>query len=65
MGVPRDEDAGEGEGYLLAVASDVAEGTSKVAILDAQRVSQGPLAEIALPQRMPYTFHGSWLPAVA
>lgn len=62
--VPQDEQAGEGEGYLLVVASDVAKRTSKVAILDAQHASQGPLAEITLPQRMPYTFHGSWIPAV-
>ncbi|MDJ0642141.1 MAG: carotenoid oxygenase family protein [Erythrobacter sp.] len=62
--VPHSERAGEGEGYILATATDVAKRASKAAIFDAQNVQKGPLAEIKLPQRLPVTFHGSWLPAV-
>lgn len=60
--VPYDENAGEGEGYILATATDVARRTAKAAIFDAQNVRKGPLAEIKLPQRLPVTFHGSWIP---
>ena len=62
--VPHDEKAADGEGYLLATATDVAKRTSKAAIFDAQHVSKGPIAQIKLPQRLPVTFHGSWVPAV-
>ena len=62
--VPHDEKAGEGEGYLLATACNYRNGDAKAAIFDAQDVKNGPLAEIMLPQRVPATFHGSWLPAL-
>ena len=60
--VPHEDQAEEGEGYILAAATDVAKRTSKAAIFDAQQIENGPLAEITLPQRLPVTFHGSWLP---
>ena len=63
--VPHDDQACEGEGYILATATDVAKRTAKAAIFDAQYVNKGPLAEIMLPQRLPVTFHGSWIPEVA
>ena len=31
-------------------------------ILDAQDVGAGPLAEVALPERVPYGFHATWVP---
>jgi carotenoid cleavage dioxygenase len=29
-------------------------------VLDAADMSAAPLAEVALPQRVPHGFHGSW-----
>ncbi len=30
-------------------------------VLDAQDVTRGPIAEVKLPQRVPYGFHGNWV----
>lgn len=54
---------GEGEGYLLAFVYDRRDDTSELVILDAGDVTAGPLASVALPQRVPYGFHAAWVPA--
>jgi carotenoid cleavage dioxygenase-like enzyme len=60
--VPRSPDAPEGEGYLLALVNRIAENRSDLAILDAQRVADGPIAIVKLPIRVRSTFHGMWVP---
>lgn len=62
--VPESEEAAQGEGYVLAAATDAQSGASRVSIFDAQKIAKGPLAEVMLPVKMPVTFHGSWLPAL-
>ena len=42
---------------------DRAAGTSSLVVLDARDVGAGPIARIALPQRVPYGFHATWVPA--
>jgi carotenoid cleavage dioxygenase len=42
---------------------DRAEGTSSLVVLDARDVAAGPLAKVPLPQRVPYGFHATWVPA--
>ena len=54
--------SGEGEGWLLTYTYDHARDRSTFLVLDAQDVERGPVAEIALPQRVPYGFHGVWVP---
>ncbi len=56
-------DAGEGEGWLLAFVYDHATNGSTLAILEALDVASGPIAEVRLPQRVPYGFHAVWIPA--
>jgi carotenoid cleavage dioxygenase len=34
-----------------------------VHILDATDIGAGPVATVHLPRRVPFGFHGSWLPA--
>ena len=53
---------GEGEGWLMTYTYDHARNASSFIVLDAQNVARGPIAEIALPQRVPYGFHGTWVP---
>ena len=43
--------------YVYDAASD----TSDLVILDADALSEPPVATIHLPQRVPYGFHGNWL----
>lgn len=53
---------GEGEGWLLTYAYDHGRGTSRLVILDALDITSVPVAEIDLPRRIPYGFHGVWVP---
>lgn len=55
-------EASEGDGWLLAYLHDRGCGPSEFAIFDATRVSAGPIARVALPQRVPLGFHGSFVP---
>jgi len=59
---PRREDAAEGDGWLLAVAWRAAEQCSHLLVLEAQDVARGPIASVRLPQRVPFGFHGNWMP---
>lgn len=53
---------GEGEGWLLTYVFNHVSKKSYFAILDALDVASGPVASIELPQRVPFGFHGVWVP---
>lgn len=54
--------AGEDEGWVLSVVYDEGTDSSFVAVLDATDFAAPPVATIQLPQRVPFGFHGSWIP---
>ncbi|MFE2996801.1 carotenoid oxygenase family protein [Nocardia sp. NPDC059246] len=58
---PADETPG-GAGYLMSYVYDSAEDRSDLVILDATDLAAAPVATIHLPRRIPYGFHGNWLP---
>ena len=60
--VPRTADADEDDGWILAYLWDESTNKSDVVILHAQDFSAGPLATIHLPARVPFGFHGNWVP---
>jgi carotenoid cleavage dioxygenase len=53
--------AGEDEGFVLSFVYDEATNGSTLSILDARNMAQPPVAEVALPQRVPFGFHGNWV----
>lgn len=55
--------AREDEGCALGFVYDRTRNASELVILDAARPAAAPLARIALPQRVPHGFHGSWVRA--
>lgn len=57
-----DDDAEDG-GWLLTFVEDLATRTSTVEVVDARDVAAGSVASVELPRRVPFGFHGSWLPA--
>ena len=59
--VPVSADAGEDDGYVLAYVHDAASDSSSLVILDASDFAASPVATVALPQRVPFGFHGSWV----
>jgi carotenoid cleavage dioxygenase len=54
-------DPGSDAGYVLSYVHDEGAGRTELVVLDASRFEAAPLARIALPQRVPYGFHGSWI----
>jgi carotenoid cleavage dioxygenase len=60
--VPVSRGAGEDEGFVLAYVYDQARNGSELVLLDAASFAGGPLARIRLPQRVPFGFHGAWVP---
>ncbi|MGB1015649.1 MAG: carotenoid oxygenase family protein, partial [Nannocystaceae bacterium] len=60
---PRDGATEEDDGYLLSYVSEFESGRSQVHVWDARRPSDGPIARIDLPQRVPEGFHAEWVPA--
>ncbi len=60
--VPKSDDAAEDEGWLLSYVYDAAENRSEVVVLDATHIAAGPIATILLPTRVPFGFHGNFVP---
>jgi len=60
--VPASAEAGEDEGWLVSVAYNRVSDKSEVLIFEAQDPSLGPIARVLLPERVPFGFHGLWLP---
>ena len=58
--VPAAPDAAEDDGVLMGYTHDLAAGTSALTLLDAQTLDT--VGEVAIPVRIPYGFHGNWLP---
>jgi hypothetical protein len=58
--VPRDADARECDGFLLATIYRGAEHRSDLAVFDATAVEKGPLVIAELSHRVPFGFHGNW-----
>jgi carotenoid cleavage dioxygenase len=50
----------EGDGYLILVENRLADMQSRLLILDAQRLSQGPVATCDIPFRLRPGLHGNW-----
>jgi carotenoid cleavage dioxygenase len=60
--VPDPDGTGEDDGWVLVVVYDAARDGSDLYVLDATDFGGRPVARVALPQRVPYGFHGSWVP---
>ena len=55
---------GEDEGWVLATVYDATRDASDLVILDATSFAGPPVATVHLPARVPFGFHGSWLPSI-
>lgn len=60
--VPKSPTAAEDEGWIMAYVYDKTTDKSDVVILAAQDFAAKPIATIHLPQRVPFGFHGNWVP---
>ncbi len=57
---PRFNAQSEDDGYVISFVTDAETGGSRALILDAQNLSDKPVAEVIIPQRIPLGFHGTW-----
>lgn len=53
--------ADESSGWYLGYVYDPARDGSDLVVIDASDFAGPPVARIALPQRVPYGFHGNWI----
>ncbi len=61
--VPRSAQSSEDDGWVLAVWYDEQRNRSEMVVLDAQNFAGAPVARIKLQHRVPWGFHGNWVPA--
>jgi carotenoid cleavage dioxygenase-like enzyme len=59
--VAREGSAAEDDGYLITYVHDLAQGSAEFVVMDAQDFERGYVARVALPQRVPFGFHGNWV----
>lgn len=59
----RGNDKTEDDGYLVGFTHNETTNISEFYIIDAKTMSEIPLARIVLPERVPYGFHGTWIPS--
>jgi carotenoid cleavage oxygenase len=59
--VPAGPDAAEDEGVLMGFVHDDDSGRTDLALIDATTLED--VAQVHLPVRVPYGFHGNWIPA--
>lgn len=62
--VPTSPDAAEDDGWLLSFVYDATDESTDLVILAAQDIAGDPVASVHLPQRVPFGFHGNWVPTV-
>ena len=54
----------EDAGWVMTYVHDDATNTSDLVILDATNFTAAPVATVKLPRRIPFGFHGSWVPGL-
>ena len=57
---PNTPDAAEDDGVLIGYVHNDTTGRSDLVLLDGQTLDT--VAELHLPARVPYGFHGNWIP---
>jgi carotenoid cleavage dioxygenase len=60
--VPDPDGRAEDDGWVIAYVYDAARDSSDFVIIDARDFAAPPIARVPLPQRVPFGFHGSWIP---
>ncbi|RMH74620.1 MAG: hypothetical protein D6683_12495 [Actinomyces sp.] len=61
--VPRGDGGEEDEAWLLVLVHDATTDRDDLVVLDAADLAAPPVATVHLPRRVPYGFHGNWIPA--
>lgn len=60
---PASDSAGEDEGWIIAITYDESRDASDLIIIDSTDFAGKATAKVHLPQRVPWGFHGNWMPS--
>lgn len=60
---PRPDARGEDDGWLVATVLNYAAERTELAVFDARRIADGPVARLACPYPLPLGFHGAFIEA--
>jgi carotenoid cleavage dioxygenase len=52
----------ENDGWWINFVTDLAEDRTELVLLDARDITAGPVARVVMPRRLPFGFHGNWMP---
>jgi len=61
---PRNREAEEDDGWVIAQLYDCKHHATQYVVLDAQNLARGPIARVKLAHHTPYGFHGTFTPEV-
>jgi len=56
-----DRSSVEDNGYVITLVTDSNDWTSQCLVFDATDITQGPVASVQMPQRVPFGFHATWV----
>ncbi|MGI9616201.1 MAG: carotenoid oxygenase family protein [Acidimicrobiales bacterium] len=59
--VARQDGTEEDDGWLVTLVHDLGEESAELVVIDAQDFDRGYVAQVPLPQRVPFGFHGNWV----
>lgn len=60
--VARPGSVDEDDGWLVTFVHDGNDDSTEFVVIDAQDFARGYVAQVKLPQRVPFGFHGNWVP---
>jgi carotenoid cleavage dioxygenase len=60
--VPRTNAQTEDDGWLVTYVHDEGDGTSELTVIEVRDFGAPPVARVRIPARVPYGFHGAWIP---
>ena len=60
--VSRPDATAEDDGWLITYVFDQTSDTSEMVVIDTLAFDDEPVARVLIPKRIPYGFHGTWLP---
>ena len=60
--VLRDGASAEDDGWIVTYVHDETNNSAEMVVVNAQDITAEPVARVLIPSRVPYGFHGAWVP---
>jgi carotenoid cleavage dioxygenase len=60
--IPRHDRAAEDDGWIMSMVHNANDQTTELVVVSAQDFTGDPVARVLIPARVPYGYHGNWIP---